>query len=87
MLKWLGNLFKDEQAEARIKALELAINAPEGVALQRVLGRLLNLYSVKKPSEEVLATIEVYKRAVQRFGHQPPSTTEETEQLIRTTRE
>ena len=89
MFDWLGNLFKGEreQAEARLQAQPIVINAPEHIALQRALGRLLNLYSVKNPSEEILATIEGYKQAVASFGHTPPNDYDETEQLIRSTRE
>ena len=87
MFDWLGKIFKDEQAEAKLRAQPIVVNAPEHIALQRALGRLVNLYSVKSPSEEVLATIEGYKQAVASFGHTPPTNIDETEQLIRTTRE
>lgn len=89
MIKWLKNLFNPESndAESKIQALPLIINAPEGVALQRALGRLLNLYSVKAPSAEILHEIARFKLAVASFGYTPPNNFTETEQLVRLTRE
>ena len=90
MFEWFKELFNlsdSAEAEAKMQALPLTINAPEGVALQRALGRLLNLYSVKNPTNDVLIEIERFKLVVSRDGHTAPLNYEQTEHLIRLTRE
>lgn len=90
MFEWFKELFntsENSDAESRLQALPLTINAPEGVALQRALGRLLNLYSVKNPTNDVLIEIERFKLVVARDGYAPPDNYEQTEQLVRLTRE
>lgn len=87
MFDWFKKVLPNLGAKSKMQALPLTINAPEGVALQRALGRLLNLYSVKKPSAEIMYEIARFKLAVEQHGHVAPTNFTETEELIRLTRD
>lgn len=81
MFKWLTSLIGPSNTEQTMNALPIEINAHEGVAIARAVGRLMNLYSVPYPGDEVLHTIERYKLTIAGYGFKPPANFEEAEQL------
>lgn len=64
---------------AKATAKEVEVNPSNSAQYERYLGRLLNLYTVRNPSEEVLAEIRRYKFHVNGLGFDAPQDREETQ--------
>jgi len=71
-----------EADEQKLQALPIEINAPTDVALNRMAGRLFNLYQVDIPTAETLQAIENYKAGIAKYGHTPPTNSDEAEAFI-----
>lgn len=81
LLTKLG-LSQGAQAELGLQALPVDINAVPDVQLKRALGRLKNLYAVEDQTQEVLDSIDLYKRATLRFIPRAPNSVTEVEVLL-----
>lgn len=86
MFDWLKKVVNRGSAESKLHTAPITLNAPEGVQLQRALGRLLNLYNVKNKDAGIYHEIARFKLAIQQHGYAPPNNFTETEDLIRLTR-
>lgn len=58
------------------------IDFTKGPALERQLGRLLNLFSVAERTQDIQDSIEAYQEGIRLRGIEPPIDAYETQQLI-----
>lgn len=70
------------EAMTTMEALPVTFSNVPTANVERQLGRLLNLYRVKHPTQDTLDSIEAYRIGIQQLGYVPPGDEQETIDLI-----
>lgn len=87
LLQSLKNFFigddpLEEPPALGMDALPIAINPTPTSTLDRQLGRLLNLYRVRQPTQNTRDAIEAYCIGIRQHGYEAPRNEDETLALI-----
>lgn len=80
--KFLQKIGAVEPPAQSFEGLPVVINGHPDAIKQRLVHRLLNLYRVRNPSDEVINEIERYRAAVADAGLDIPNDADEAEILL-----